>query len=128
MRTVLCPYCGKRAEYVDSAEVYRGRSYGMIYLCRPCDAYVGTHKGTDVPLGRLANKELRRWKNRAHAAFDPLWQSKRFTRRGAYRWLSEQLGIPREEAHIGMFDIDMCRRVLEVINDMKGECRNEKVI
>ena len=31
-------------------------------------AYVGVHKGTDKPLGRLANAELRYWKKRAHAA------------------------------------------------------------
>ena len=31
----------------------------MIYICKPCDAYVGVHKGTDKALGRLANKELR---------------------------------------------------------------------
>ena len=55
---VMCPYCGERAVYTNSKEVY-GRSYGMIYLCRPCDAYVGVHDGTAKPLGRLANAELR---------------------------------------------------------------------
>lgn len=28
-----------------------------------------------VPLGRLANAELQRWRNTAHAMFDPLWKS-----------------------------------------------------
>lgn len=44
MREVYCDYCGKRAEFVDS-KVVHGRSYGMIYLCRHCMAYVGVHKG-----------------------------------------------------------------------------------
>jgi hypothetical protein len=57
---VTCPYCGQPAIYVDSAAVYRIGSYGMIYLCRPCQAWVGVHPGTDQPLGRLANAELRR--------------------------------------------------------------------
>lgn len=39
----VCPYCGKPTEYVDSSVIY-GRSYGMIYLCRDCRAYVGVHK------------------------------------------------------------------------------------
>lgn len=55
MRKVYCDYCGRQAEYVDSKVVY-GKSYGMMYLCRNCMAYVGVHKGTDKPLGRLAQK------------------------------------------------------------------------
>ena len=62
MRKVYCDYCGRQAEYVDSKVVY-GKSYGMMYLCRNCMAYVGVHKGTDKPLGRLANAELRYWKS-----------------------------------------------------------------
>ena len=61
----ICPYCGKPTEYVDSSIIY-GRSYGMIYLCRDCRAYVGVHKGTDQALGRLANAELREAKKEAH--------------------------------------------------------------
>lgn len=48
----VCPYCGRPTEFVDSSVIY-GRSYGMIYLCRDCRAYVGVHKGTDQALGRL---------------------------------------------------------------------------
>lgn len=115
---VSCPYCGQQAEYVDSAEIY-GRSYGMVYLCRPCDAYVGVHEGTDQPLGRLANRELRRWRNRAHAMFDPLWQRGRFRRRrnDAYAWLAEKMGLPKEETHIAMFDIPQCKQVIQIMND-----------
>lgn len=68
----ICPYCGQPTEYVDSAAVYHGISYGMIYLCRKCDAYVGVHRGTDKALGRLANRSLREWKKRAHYYFDPI--------------------------------------------------------
>ena len=87
MRKVYCDYCGRQAEYVDSKVIY-GKSYGMMYLCRNCMAYVGVHKGTDKPLGRLANAELRYWKKRAHAVFDPLWQRGRFRghRNAAYGW------------------------------------------
>lgn len=50
MRKVYCDYCGRETEYVDSKVIY-GKSYGKIYLCRNCMAYVGVHKGTDKPLG-----------------------------------------------------------------------------
>lgn len=125
MRDVQCPYCGQKAEYVDSAEIY-GKSYGMVYLCRPCDAYVGVHNGTDTPLGRLANRDLRRWRNRAHAAFDPLWQQGRYRRRrnDAYAWLAGKMGLTKEETHIAMFDVEQCKQVIQI---MDNERRNPNV-
>lgn len=125
MRKVYCPYCGNQAEYIDSEAIY-GRSYGMVYLCRPCDAYVGVHKGTDKPLGRLANAKLRRWKQAAHAAFDPLWQTGpyRGKRNKAYRWLAEQMGLPVKETHIGMLDVDKCKRVIQICE--KGNINHGK--
>lgn len=113
---VYCDYCGRKAEFVDSKVIY-GRSYGMIYLCRNCMAYVGVRKGTRKPLGRLANAELRSWKKAAHAAFDPLWKYGRFKRHrdAAYRWLAEQMNLPLKQTHIGLFDIDQCRKVIEIV-------------
>ena len=116
-----CPYCGADVRFhSSSAFVYRGTDYGPVYACSrfpTCDAIVGVHKGTTEPLGRLANRSLRDWKKRAHAAFDPIWQMapgspKRKTRNSAYGWLSVQLGIPGETCHIGMFDEETCQRVV----------------
>ena len=61
----ICPYCGQSTEFVDSVEIY-GTSYGMMYLCRPCGAHVGVHKGTDIAVGRLASRRLRKLKHEAH--------------------------------------------------------------
>lgn len=118
----FCPYCGNKTEYLDSSFIY-GKSYGMIYICKPCDAYVGVHKGSDISLGRLANKELRYWKKAAHGKFDPLWRakmqkgfSKNEARSAAYKWLSEQMKTPIDLTHIGMFDVDQCKIVVELCN------------
>lgn len=126
---VICDYCGEPAELVDSIEIYGNVSYGMTWRCRPCGAYVGTHKTSKKhkPLGRLANKELRVWKQAAHAAFDPIWQKKvefeagsaTKTRQEAYYWLSQKLGIQYKDCHIGMFDVDMCRKVVFVCENMR---------
>lgn len=120
-RNVICPYDDTVAELVDSAVIY-GRSYGMAWLCRKCGAYVGTHKNSrdHAPLGRLANAELRTWKQRAHAAFDPLWRSGLLTRREAYAWASQALSIPPEETHIGMFDVEQCKRLIAAINELRS--------
>jgi predicted RNA-binding Zn-ribbon protein involved in translation (DUF1610 family) len=121
----VCPYCGAKTEYIDSSFVY-GRSYGMIYICKPCDAYVGVHKGTDNALGRLANKELREAKKQAHYYFDQIAKTglinkiwKQFipntgNRNKAYLWLSKQMNIERELCHIGMFNVEQCQKVIEI--------------
>ncbi len=111
--TITCDYCGRPAQFIDSAVVY-GRSYGMIYYCAPCRAWVGVHKGTTKPLGRLANHELREWKKAAHAAFDPLWQGGRMKRNAAYAWLARQMNLPEKLTHIGMFDVSQCKQVVSV--------------
>jgi len=115
-----CPYCKSETEFVDSKAVYK-ESFGMIYLCRPCSAWVGVHKETTVALGRLANSELRKWKQTAHFYFDKLWQRKQElgmkkgkARGKAYKWLSGELGINVKETHIGWFDVDMCKKVVDI--------------
>ncbi len=89
---LACNYCGRTAELVDGSAIYPRRpalAHKRFYRCLPCDAYVGCHDGTENPLGRLANAELRREKMRVHAAFDPLWKDYgRRVRRRAYRWLA----------------------------------------
>lgn len=121
-----CPYCNAYPKLVDSSVVY-GTSYGFIWLCQPCRAYVGTHKyDNKTPLGRLANAELREWKKKAHAAFDPIWQAmmrdgqtkKHNARNAAYDWLSVELGIGREFTHIGMFDVEECKKTIEAVYKM----------
>lgn len=118
---VRCDYCGRPAELVDSKVIY-GKSYGhKCYLCRPCFAYVGCHKGTNIPLGRLANAELRYWKMQAHAAFDPLWQYGKFRgcRNAAYAWLAERMNLPVEKTHIGMFDVGQCKKAIHICNNFR---------
>lgn len=112
---VTCPYCGDVAAFVTAAVIYphrpdlRGR---MFYHCLPCQAWVGTHRGTTKPLGRLADAELRAAKITAHAAFDAKWKRLKWQRGAAYRWLANALRLKPSECHIGMFDVETCRRVV----------------
>lgn len=108
----ICPYCRNKTVYVDSTIIY-GRSYGMIYLCEPCDAYVGVHKGTDKAKGRLANSTLRYWKKEAHKFFDVIWKNKHEKRGKVYKRLAEHLNIEGKFCHIGMFSVETCKIVVE---------------
>ncbi len=125
---VCCPYCGKTAAFLPSSDaLYHGRDYGPVYACPPCGAWVGCHPGTRIPLGRLADADLRRAKIDAHAAFDAIWRAYHATRQAedpayprgraratAYRQLSAALGIDPRVCHIGHFDLQTCQRVVEL--------------
>jgi hypothetical protein len=118
----ICQYCKNKTQYIDSSVIY-GKSYGMIYLCKPCDAYCGVHKGTNNSLGIVANKELRYWKKQAHYYFDLIWKEKHETRSNLYQHLSKHLNIPIEYTHIGMFSIKTCKEVIDyskmILNDLR---------
>lgn len=135
--TVVCPYCDRPAKLLTGLQLYPHRqdlADQKFWRCPPCEAHVGCHRpgawvwvggrrvtsdGT-LPLGRLANAELRRAKHAAHEAFDPLWKPRRMTRQGAYVWLANRLGISVENCHIGMFDIDRCRAVVEAVREWRA--------
>ena len=119
---VRCPYCGEKAQLVRGARVYPGANMTAHYymkwfwLCEPCRAWVGTHKDDPryTPLGRLANAELRRAKQQAHAAFDPIWKHGAMTRERAYKWLARAIGRPDCAVHIGEMDVEACVEVVRV--------------
>lgn len=112
----VCPYCDGAVELVNNSEIY-GRSYGewpWAYRCADddCDAYVGLHPQTAIPLGTLANAQLRQGRKDAKAAFNPIWKQGEMTRSEAYRWLAGALNIADVgQCHIGWFDLAMCRQV-----------------
>lgn len=123
LAAVICDYCQNEAELVTGKAVYPHTpelSNTLYWKCDPCKARVGCHAGTVKPLGRLANARLRFWKMTAHDAFDPLWKDGAKTRRQAYQYLADKLGIDRNDCHIGMFDVETCKRVVEILT---GEIR-----
>ena len=119
MKSIICPYCNEQAPLTMGKQVYPHRpdlwDY-KFFACFPCDATVGVHKHSEVPLGRLANKSLRQAKMRAHAAFDPLWKSKRMTRSQAYAWLAFSLKMTPKDCHIGMFNDLQCDAVVSAVH------------
>ena len=119
---VPCPYCGDEAKLKDSSIVY-GKSYGKIWICEPCNAYVGVHKNSPTfkPLGTLADAPTREWRKKAHAAFDPLWKGGKMTRDEAYQWLSDCLWKTRDCAHIGKSTAGECRHIVEEVFKQFGK-------
>lgn len=120
MRFEICRYCGGEIKAVPAESVYgktakrRGLEGEYLCQCQNCGARVGCHKGTQKPLGKVANEILRLKRIEAHRVFDGYWKSQRMSRTDAYRWLSQRLRVPVREAHIGGFEMDQCQRVMEL--------------
>jgi len=118
--TPICPYCKKFSKRITGKVLYPHRKdlhKLKFYQCEPCDAYVGCHGTSDRPLGRLANKELRKAKSESHRMFDAIWQNGHASRSDAYAWLSRKLGISGKDCHIGMFSIGRCQQTTQLAKE-----------
>lgn len=118
-KPVMCPYCNTNAALVTGREVYphlRNLHHKKFWKCDPCAAWVGTHENSleFKPLGRLAKKELRDLKMKAHMVFDAFWKEGTMKRTEAYAKLASELKIQTNLCHIGWFSEDECRRVVEI--------------
>lgn len=119
----VCPYCGWPVEFASNATIY-GREYGngKCYKCTNCDAYVGVHDGTKIPLGILANKEMRNIKRKGHAMFDWYWNKSINPKARRKRWecyarLSIKLGIEVRECHFGWFGKERLLQAIAILEE-----------
>lgn len=116
-KQIHCPYCGAKATLRPSSAVYgdAAKTDGYLYVCDrypKCDSYVGAHKKTKLPMGTLANGDLRNKRIQAHKAFDWMWKSGLMTKWQAYKWMQGKLDLSDEQAHIAMFSEYMCDRLI----------------
>jgi len=49
----------------------------------------------------------------AHEAFDPIWREGFMSRHEAYTWLAQALNLTPNDCHMGMFDQEMCQKVVD---------------
>lgn len=115
-----CVYCGGQPVLRPTSDhVYR-KDYGPVWECPRCLARCGVHRGTNKPLGTVANAEDRLLRETAHGLFDPLWRrkmasagiQKSHARSRAYRWLASEMGMEPARRHISMMHGDDLRRVI----------------
>jgi hypothetical protein len=90
--------CSTNIEFVKEDRNY--------YICLDCGASTGCHAKTNIPFGKLADKQVRILRIKAHLFFDRLWKSGLINRSRAYAWLSEELKIEENECHISWLTKD----------------------
>jgi hypothetical protein len=124
----VCPFCSSRVWF------HIGRQtldvlYRNYYACenRECNARVGCHPASNIPLGTLATPQQRQLRQQVHLRFDALWRSQLLTRQEAYDWLAKQLSLSIEAAHIGLFDEVQCQTVLALMEKLRSHLLHLKL-
>jgi len=110
-----CQYCHKNnIKLVTQTEFY-GREYNgaKLYVCQNCGARAGCHKGTDIPLGCLADDELRKLRKEIHDIIDTKWKTKD-ERKKVYSDLADKYGSP---FHVGFLKNEDARYILYDLRD-----------
>lgn len=113
-KQIHCPYCGAKASLRPASVVYGAATKmtdSYLYVCDrypKCDSYVAAHKRTKLPMGTLADGDLRNKRIQAHKAFDWMWKSGLMTKWQAYKWMQGKLALNDEQAHIAKFSEYMC--------------------
>lgn len=105
-----CPEC-------QAPLVLRSSKYGPFYGCSTypkCKSAHGAHPN-GAPLGIPATKEVKDARIRAHAVFDTLWSTGTMTRKEAYKWMQMALGLSKQQAHIGNFDLATCDKLVAAV-------------
>jgi uncharacterized protein DUF3268 len=136
----LCASCSRPARLTTGAEIYAHRRdlHGkQLWKCDGCGGYVGCHGSTTRPLGTPAGFQLRDARAKLHdLMIDPLWKTadqsdlyepeddkarmviRNAARVRVYAYLAHRLGIGREDCHVAMFDLAMCRKAWTELRDV----------
>ena len=124
-----CPYCNSLAVRRPARDIFGADAKepgGYLYVCArypKCNAYVNAHKKSGLPMGTLADPDLRRKRILAHRALDSLWKHGPLTKKQAYRWLQGALGLPEAQAHIALFSHYQCDRVIALCSNPTDQVR-----
>ena len=115
-RPEKCPCCGSPVVLRSADGIYKSNPHHVqLYVCSKypvCDAYVRVIPGTTIPLGTMADKQLRYLRKQAHHYFDQLHTTGIMTKQQAYAWLADVLQLPRQQVHIGYFGDYYCQQVI----------------
>lgn len=125
-----CPVCGSSVVLRSADGIYHTNPNNTkLYVCSrypECDTYVRTHPGTNIPVGTLANRNLRKLRAEAHKSFDRLYRCGYMTKEDAYHWLASVVDAPLSHAHIGHLGDYYCKRVIQESNLLYKQLSSQK--
>ena len=93
-----CPKCGADA-------IRQETRYGARFSC--CGLWAWGNNP-------LADGDTHKARQAAHAAFDPIWRSKKLSRTEAYQKLATALAIEQRHCHMKKMDVATARKVPDI--------------
>ena len=112
--SLRCPYCGGTVSFRSAKGIYSEKyDDAMLCVCNnypECDAYVKCHQGTRIPMGNLANKELREKRRVAHRLMSQLEKEDSTQKQDLYRWI-RQISLDGN-CHVGAMQDYACQQVI----------------
>lgn len=116
-------HCGHPIEIAHHTQVYAQEysDWPWLYRCEHCDAHVGMHPFTNIPLGTLADKKLREFRKSCKPSFDALWREGTLTRKEAYALLADHLQIELNDCHFALFNEAQCQAAMAWADQFEGD-------
>ena len=119
----ICPFCGGDVVYTTNDKLY-GKlcGNGRCYMCTTCRASVGVHNdenrvATGIPLGRLADPEMKRMREACHERFDRVWKFRYLSRKTAYKRLAYKLKIDVDDCHFAFLGKAQLQQAYDFMED-----------
>ena len=111
----LCDNCCSENIKLVPAPKLKFKNFSQMYVCYDCNASVGCHVNSSLPLGKMADKETRQLRVELHTIFDRLWKSDLLSRDKAYCWLARNLEIETEDCHIAWFSKSQLIEAIDLV-------------
>lgn len=126
---VTCRYCGGPAQLSTGRQIYPTKpllAHLKLWVCLPCDAWVGCYEDSDRPRGPLADKKLRVARENLHDEMEPICRLMMEQRGGDIEsvrqkmlgWLVAQLNLPPDMAAVSRIEYEDCIRALVLCKDL----------
>ena len=102
-----------------SQQYLNSEAHGYLMEAKACklllkDLERDVYKRQLLPMGTLANGDLRHKRILAHRALKKLQQDCHMEKWEVYIWLQAKLGLDAHQTHIGQFSEYMCEQVISL--------------
>jgi hypothetical protein len=93
-----------------------------FWQCPGCFSFVGTHKydKKHTPLGVIVSKEVKQFRIKIHAIIDPIWKSKKLSRKEVYTKMTHLLEV-KEYHTANIKSVEEGSEALKAAYNIRGE-------
>ena len=132
LKSIYCVGCGKpvEARLISGEEAYPHRKdlYALpFWKCDCCGNFVGCHHKTSNPtrpLGVIPTPGLKRERRKLHELIDPIWKTRKASRKRIYAHISNAIGRQYHTADIK--SVDEAKNIYSIVLDFKRKLGESK--